>query len=192
MCLVAVHRKLQKGEEGKLDGLELCEASLPGEKSSKRLFVCDQTNSLLYLVDTGAEVSALLKASSDTSEPTALILHAANGTTIRTYGTRMLQLNFGLRRDISWNFICVDVPYPILGADVLTKYDLLPDMKRQQLIDNTTKRVVKGQLATAAIIGISLVDPAHPLAHILSLFPCQRLSLYKNYQRSNKRTSSCI
>uniref|UniRef100_A0ABD2X2X8 Uncharacterized protein n=1 Tax=Trichogramma kaykai TaxID=54128 RepID=A0ABD2X2X8_9HYME len=68
MCLVAVHRKLQKGEEGKLDGLELCEASLPGEKSSKRLFVCDQTNSLLYLVDTGAEVSALLKASSDTKQ----------------------------------------------------------------------------------------------------------------------------
>ncbi|KAL7295764.1 hypothetical protein TKK_0011105 [Trichogramma kaykai] len=139
--------------------------------NSKLLFVADIKSGNLFLIDTGAEVSVLQKCESDDSPPSSLVLHAANGTAIATYGSRVLSLDFGLRRDLAWTFICADVPYPILGADALAHFDLLPDLKRFRLIDNVTKLSAKGQLAPANLTGVSVLDPLHPLAHLLSRYP---------------------
>jgi len=63
---------------------------------------------------------------------------AANGSVIATYGTVTLQLNLGLRREFPWRFIIADVLQPIIGADFLAHYHLLPNMKKKKLIDGRT------------------------------------------------------
>ncbi|CAB0034475.1 unnamed protein product [Trichogramma brassicae] len=95
----------------------------------------------------------------------------ANGSVISTYGSVVHQLELGLRHDFAWSFIHADVPYPILGADALAHFDLMPDLKRHRLIDNVTKLSVKGQLAPAPVCSISAIDPTHPLAPLLSKYP---------------------
>ncbi|KAL7295762.1 hypothetical protein TKK_0011105 [Trichogramma kaykai] len=40
-----------------------------------------------------------------------------------------------------------------------------------RLIDNVTKLSAKGQLAPANLTGVSVLDPLHPLAHLLSRYP---------------------
>ncbi|KAL7289137.1 hypothetical protein TKK_0017082 [Trichogramma kaykai] len=151
---------------------DVCEASVPGISAvnSKRLFVRDSVSSLLLLIDTGAEVSVFPKEDADDFSLSSLTLHAANGSLIKTYGSSIRTLNFGLRRKMDWLFIRAEVPYPILGADALAHFDLLPDLKRRRLIDNTTGLSAKGCLAPATISGISLIDPGHPLASLLSKY----------------------
>ena len=63
--------------------------------------------------------------------PCAFPLHAANGTKIKTYGSKSITLNLGLRRKIRWIFIIADMQQPIIGSDLLEKFDLLVDIKKQ-------------------------------------------------------------
>nr|XP_012219343.1 PREDICTED: uncharacterized protein LOC105670401 [Linepithema humile] len=72
-------------------------------------------------------------------------LSAANGTTIFTYGTETLQLNFGLRRAFSWRFVVADVSRPIIGADFLAHYGLLVDLRGSRLIDQVTSLTARGR-----------------------------------------------
>ncbi|XP_018368250.1 PREDICTED: uncharacterized protein LOC108764483 [Trachymyrmex cornetzi] len=60
-------------------------------------------------------------------------LSAANGSTIYTYGTETLTLNFGLRRALTWRFVIADVARPIIGADFLAHYGLMVDLKNSRL-----------------------------------------------------------
>lgn len=44
-------------------------------------------------------------------------LYAANGSRVNAYGSRIINLNLGLRRSFSWKFIIADVSMPMIGAD---------------------------------------------------------------------------
>lgn len=79
-------------------------------------------------------------------KPTDVKLFAANGTPIKVYGEVILKLNLGLRRDFVWRFIISDVTQKIIGADFLSNFDLMVDMKRKRLVDNTTKLSSQGFL----------------------------------------------
>ncbi|CAB0032873.1 unnamed protein product [Trichogramma brassicae] len=150
---------------------EILEASIASlGQNSKRLFVRDRSSGLLFLIDTGAEVSVLPVGKSNTEAPSSLVLHAANHSIIHTYGCRETHLNFGFRRTTAWSFIIADIPYPIIGADAISYYGWLPDLKNKQLIDGQTKLAIKGHLAPAAITGISLIDPQHPFADLLAQY----------------------
>ena len=93
-------------------------APVSGPNPSCRLFVRDKTSGQRFLMDTGAEVSVLPPTAKDRQHcNTALDLHAANNTTIATYGQRLLQVNVGFRRSFPWVFLVADVQQPILGAD---------------------------------------------------------------------------
>ncbi|VDL64901.1 unnamed protein product [Hymenolepis diminuta] len=48
-----------------------------------------------------------------------LILAAANGSPIKTYGQKSVNLDLGLRRTFRWIFTIADVSKPIIGADFL-------------------------------------------------------------------------
>lgn len=65
------------------------------------------------------------------------MLYAANGTAIRTYGTKLVTVDFGLRRRLNWTFTVADVSH-ILGADFLCHFNLLPDLRGRKLIDEIT------------------------------------------------------
>ena len=102
------------------------------------LFLCDSVSKRQFLIDTGAEVSVLPATGLDTRtrKPGPPLL-AANGSTIRTYGTRQLSLHFA-SNTYQWPFIVADVTRPLLGADFLRSNSLLVDMNGKRLVDATT------------------------------------------------------
>lgn len=100
-------------------------------------------------------------------------LYAANGTPIRTYGTRLLRLSLGLRRDFVRPFIVADVDRPIIGADFLSEFHLLPDMRLAKLIDGCTLLSV-GCIIESIDIGttaVSTIDHSSEFAKVLADFP---------------------
>ncbi|XP_072100604.1 uncharacterized protein [Mobula birostris] len=77
---------------------------IPGKRQGSLLYVWDKQSGRCFLVDTRAEISVLPPTSYDTRnrEP-GPTLRAANGSTIRTYGTRTVQLQFSSSR-FTWDF----------------------------------------------------------------------------------------
>lgn len=67
-----------------------------------------------------------------------MFLYAANESKIATFGEKRLELNLGLRRDFTWNFCVAAVPRPIIGADLLSHYGLVVDLKNRKLVDLKT------------------------------------------------------
>jgi len=94
----------------------------------RRLIIADRDTRHGFLIDTGSEICCfprrLLKGS---FESTGFDLRAAIGSTIKTYGYVPLSLNLGLRRTFLWRFLIADVSAPIIGADFLAHFNLLPD-----------------------------------------------------------------
>ena len=102
------------------------------------LFVWDKLSGRRFLIDTGAQVSVLLVSCSGTRPCTVgPALAAANGSTIRTFGTRTVQLLIGSQQ-YEWQFILADVSQPILGADFLRENSILVDVKGKRLLDSAT------------------------------------------------------
>lgn len=107
--------------------------------SENRLIAQDKKTNVQFLIDTGADLSLLLRSWKVRGQPPSTFqLFAANDTVISTYGRRKLHLNLGLRRVITWVFLVVDVAQPIIGVDFLKHFGLLVDLKRKRLLDETT------------------------------------------------------
>ena len=86
------------------------------------LSLCDRFTGRTFLVDSGAEVSVLPASMNERrARPLDSPLEAANGTTIRSWGIRRLDLHFGPAgrspRRFPWHFRLADVRQPRLGAD---------------------------------------------------------------------------
>ena len=88
-----------------------------------------------------------------------------------TYGTKRLSLNINLRRKFSRNFCVAAVPNPIIGADLLAHYHLVPYLHESRLVDTPTGRGIVGFLKTAAVFSVSSVDCSAAHSEILSEFP---------------------
>lgn len=128
------------------------------EESKNRLLINDKISGAEFLVDTGADVSVLPKKFSKTGNITDFKLFAANQSDIQTYGTRQLRMDFGLGRQIPWNFYVADVAQPILGGDIIKKHKLLVDLDGEALIDKRTGKVARGNLTELSSFGISSVE----------------------------------
>lgn len=103
--------------------------------------------------------------------PTETQLFATNGTPIKVVGEQIVKLNLGLRREFVWPFIVADVTSPIIGADFIRQHDLLIDLRRNRLIDNTTKIESKCTPdANDLPIQIKTFDVTNPFAELLSEF----------------------
>ena len=112
---------------GKRSGQSPIVASATGH-SEGLFFLYDNNSRQRFLVDTGAELSVLPATSVDTRNklPGPSLL-AANGTTIKTYGTRTLFLKFAAKT-YQWRFTVAEVSRPLLGADFLRSNSLLVDL----------------------------------------------------------------
>jgi cleavage and polyadenylation specificity factor subunit 1 len=126
---------------------------------SRRLFVADRTTKVRFLVDTGADFSIL--PPTDRSSETTNKLYAANGTPIKTFGTKIASLNFGLNKNMSWQFIIADVTKPIIGADFLHAYNLVVDLRRKLLIDSSTKLFARGSICSVEVEKMHIVSPTN-------------------------------
>ena len=94
----------------------------------------DKASGRLFLVDSGADVSVFPVSLVD-RPPSASSgrLVTANGTSIRTFGTKEFPLVFHSLK-VSHKFIIAEVPRPILGSDFFSKVGLLIDLKNRQLV----------------------------------------------------------
>lgn len=96
-------------------------------------------------------------------------LFAVNGTQIRTFGITVLQPNLALKRAFPWRFIIANIAQPIIRADFLAYYHLLPDITRKKLIDGKTGLYVTGTTSYATTVKLLKGDTRYH--QIISQFP---------------------
>lgn len=140
--------------------------------SSHRLFVTDVISKRQFLADSGSDLSIYpKKLLQERRQRTDYELSAANESPIPTYGTILLNLNLGLRRDFRWRFIVADVAEPIIGADFLAHYNLLVDLRNKKLIDGTTLLKVSGIARLCDFPNIKAVSGNSQYHQLLACFP---------------------
>ncbi|XP_055384559.1 inhibitory POU protein [Condylostylus longicornis] len=129
-----------------------------GNYSSRRLFIRDFNNDVLFLVNTGADVSVIPNRGNIgcKNRPSDFLLSAANGAPTQTYGSKLFQLNIGLRRQFSHAFIIASVGRSIIDADFLERFGLLVDLSNRRLVDPTTNMSVEVSQAK-----VDVVAPVH-------------------------------
>lgn len=172
---------------GKRPALSVATASSDSCNVPRRLFVHDRITGARFLVDTGADVSVTPALRTDKARQSDVHLYAANGTKIKTYGERSVTLDIGLRRPLKWIFCIADVPYAILGVDVLHKYGLVIDVKARRISDPLTGLETSGSLEPATITSISAFDRTEKFAKLLKEFP-EILSNLSNQQSTEKHS----
>ena len=151
---------------GKRAGPAVDSASTAADSTS-RLFIADRKSGIRFLVDTGAEVSVLPAAPEDRKRESPIQLTAANRSSIKTYGTRLVNVDLSLRRQFTHTFIVADVSNAIIGADFLIHFNLIVDLKGRRLVDGTTRLFTLSLPAdTGSAAGPS--RPAAPFVEILN------------------------
>lgn len=107
-------------------------------RAGRLLFVHDALSGRRFLCDTGAQRSVLPASHMDVmADSHGPPMEAANGSPIRTYGTRYVELCFGGHR-FGWEFVTAKVAFPLIGSDFLCAHGLLVDVKNCRLIDGIT------------------------------------------------------
>ena len=158
----------------KRSGQSLAATSATGLQHSRLFHVTDRSTGTRFLVDTGAEVSVVPPSRTERKrQRDNLSLQAVNNTSIPTYGTRSLTLDFGLRRTFRWVFVVADIAFPILGADFLQYNNLLVDMRHKRLSDELTKLHVQGVVSAVRSPSPTLIPrkPKTVFEELLSEFP---------------------
>lgn len=138
-------------------------------KICSRLFIKDRTSKLTFLIDTGAQISVVPKKPQDKPVPSLVRLIAANNTQINTYGMRIMKLDLGLGRFLNWKFVIADVSHPIIGADFLTNFGLLIDLKNRTLIDHKGKTHTICQLTNKT--NEAILAPINQFDSLLAKYP---------------------
>ena len=130
----------------------------------------DNRSSKYFLVDTVSELSVIPPSRSDTQKTCSRSLIAANGSPIKTFGTRQMMLNLGLQK-YSWRFIIADVTQPIMGADFLRSHSLLVDLANEQLMRTDNLKTIKGSRSGHKSFHISSIKPTNEFADMLRNCP---------------------
>lgn len=137
-----------------------------------RLHIVDRRTNFKFLIDSGSDISCIpAPKKANKLKPDSLQLFAANETKIFTYGSKTLQLDFGLRRNYEWKFLIAAVPTPIIGADFLKHFGILVDLQNRKLIDTTTKLSRIGIQSQNDVSSVKLVSSSSDYHKILSEFP---------------------
>ena len=104
--------------------------AMSGGGTGRLIFIRYSISRRRFLCDTGAQRSVLPASRLDVVAGShGPSIEAANGSPIRTYGTRYLDLYFGGQR-FGWDFVTAKIAVPLLGADFLCAYGLLVDIKK--------------------------------------------------------------
>ena len=64
-----------------------------------------------------------------------------------------------------------DIPHPIIGADFVANFHLVPVLHKVQLQDTTTGLSTSGFFRDATIFGVNIVDHSSAYAELLAAFP---------------------
>ena len=138
---------------------------------SRRLFVRDRITNMNLLVDTGSDVSILSANNLQKRNTPQQTLFAANSSVINVYGQRTITLDFELGRQFTWNFLVANVSKPILGADFLHFFELVPDLRNKCLVDLKTKLHSIGRVKNADIHTVRAISGDSSFYKLLCEFP---------------------
>ena len=139
--------------------------------TSRLLTIADPVSKLSYLIDTGAEISILPPCPEDRRNASGGIqLQAANGSSIRTFGERSVQLDLGLAKSFTWKFTIADVTEPIIGADFLRYFGLLVDVGRKRLMDAETFLTVPASYRRSKVSKLCVLVQTDQYSDILNEF----------------------
>ncbi|XP_070155798.1 uncharacterized protein [Polyergus mexicanus] len=138
----------------------------------RRLYVTCHTTKKRFLVDTGSDVSVYPRTmAAGYITPSNYELFAANGSTIMAYGWITMQPELGLRRPFPWRFVIANVTTPIIGADFLAYYHLLPDLQKGVLLDGKTNLHTIGTSEFGIAESIKALTIEKKYHRILAEFP---------------------
>jgi hypothetical protein len=140
------------------------------KRTTQLLHVQDALSGRRFLVDTGANVSVFPGPAAAQDNPCHTRLEAANGTTIRTYGTRTIPISINNRR-YEWSFVIADVTQPLLGADFLSAQGLMVDLRGQLLVDTTTYLSHPLNKTSGVSSRVHNVSSKNDFADIINEFP---------------------
>ncbi|GBN50370.1 hypothetical protein AVEN_2444-1 [Araneus ventricosus] len=160
-------RQLLSGEELEKRKRRRIDATCSLPQTSRRLFIRDRISNISFLVDTGSDVSLIPANTYQKRNSSQQTLFAANSSTINAYGQKALSLNFNLRRDFLWTFLIADVSIPILGADFLHYFELVPDLRNKCLRDAKTKLQSVGHLKYADLHSVQISISKDTIYHKL-------------------------
>jgi hypothetical protein len=134
-----------------------------------------------YMIDSGSVVSVVPSNKGEISTEDDFNLYAANGTSIKTYGTRMDEF-YIMGRRCKHRMIVADVTRPILGIDFFSEGDgraFIIDVAHNCLIDRETHCATRGTLTNCSIYSImkpswemnNIVHTSNPYLQVLQKYP---------------------
>ncbi|GBO28931.1 hypothetical protein AVEN_223141-1 [Araneus ventricosus] len=175
----------------KLSSLQIS-ATSSAVDTNARLFIRDLNSGFKFLIDSGATVSVFSITGKDLGNLDGkTVLFAANCSSIYIYGKLELSLNLGFPKKFLWTFITADVSKPILGADFLSHFDLVIDMKNCRLIDLARRMSAGGFRTSQPSTGITSVSGGNKYHSLLLKFPNLVNSL-KEVKDPCHNTTHCI
>ena len=144
---------------------------MEGRTSSKRLHIRDRVTGQMFLVDTGQifrcfPLFAKLAASQARLDYSPRTIPESIHTV-----SHNRSLDLGLKRPLRWNFTIAAVPYAIIGADLLSHYGLLVDLRRRVLVDSLTGLYIHATIKRVEFTSTSSVDHASTYSNLLKQFP---------------------
>ena len=102
-------------------------ASVPGHQCCRHFYITDRANGLHFLMDTGAEVSAIAPLATDHNHHKGnFSLQATNNTQIATHYSFLLTLNIGLHHTFRLVFM-LKAP-SLLSTSYVCHYSILVDL----------------------------------------------------------------
>ncbi|GFW37546.1 hypothetical protein TNCV_861532 [Trichonephila clavipes] len=140
-------------------------------RNSRRLFIRDRRTNVTFLIDTGSDVSIIPATKTQRQNNSQMTLSAANTSPIHVYTTQTLSLDLGLRRIFQWTFLVGNVSTPIIGADFLYNFRLVPDISKQVLLDSETNIKCHCILGNSRIHSIKTVSGDSVYHELLRKFP---------------------
>ncbi len=155
---------------------------------NRLLLISDKLSQHKFCIDTGAQVSAFPATDSDRKLPEGPNLQAANKSVIKTYGVRVLQLDFGLGFIIKWPFYIADIEQPLVGIDLLFHYGILVDVRRSRLIHSETLASISAQCHNGTVPHLSTLRHSSDFEQVLRDYPALTVPCYHSPEVSHHVT----
>ena len=137
-------------------------------------------------MDSGADECVFPATTADFRCPRSSDLVAANGSSIKTFGKRLIEVSFAPGRRFSHHFWIATVKRPILGADFFSEHGLLIDIPRRRLIDRTGFTYTASLSSAPSISGLRL-PAAGPYESLLENFPSLLVQNFAGQMKHNVR-----
>ena len=155
-----------QSKSGKLPNRSKVNNLSAASPNNSLLHVFDTNSNKYFLVDTGSSLSIVPPRRSDSIHNSSQRLVAANGSPIKSFGTRRMELVLGLQK-YTWRFIIADVTQPIIGSDFLRSHSLLVDLTRQRLIRTDNLKTITGASTPSTSPQIASLSRATGFAALL-------------------------